>query len=392
MARKHKKKKTHQPAPLDPTVPRSIVIKNGQVPKQIQILCRDFRKLFLPNTAQKLKEMRNNRLKDYLMVCGQLGVSHLAVFTSSEAGNVYLKLARVPRGPTITFKVQGYSLMKDLFNMQCHPHSPGTEYEHSPLVVLNNFPKTKEWSLVAKYFQNMFPSIKVNTVFIVYKVRMSECRRVLLINYNKQEAGNGIVELRHYLITTRLVGVSGALCKLNQQQVPDLSLYNDISEFVKYLLLIRTKFTSNSDTEDNESVVSSTEKRAIKLFEQGPRLDLQLVKIEQGILKGSVVYHSFKTKTEQERKETEDRIMKREQERKRRREEQERNVAKKLKLKQGESETLLDGKEEVEQEEEELEDFSDYEQDYENIDFDQDDESASDDDPGDDDVGQESKE
>ena len=164
MARQHKKKKTHAPVVLDPSIPRSIIIKSGKVTKRIQNLSRDFRLVMSPNTATKLKEMRNNRIKDYLMVCGQLNVSHLVVFTVSEKQWVYLKIGKVPRGPTITFKLESYSLIKDCLKMQAKPKSPGSEYEHAPLVVLNNFPKTKEWQLASKLLQNMFPAIKVGQV------------------------------------------------------------------------------------------------------------------------------------------------------------------------------------------------------------------------------------
>eukprot|EP00960_Hanusia_phi_P040894 754715-Hanusia_phi.AAC.1 len=50
----------------------------------------------------------------------------------------YLRLAKMPRGPTLYFKVEEYTLSKDIAASQRRPHSPGTEYLVSPLIVLNN--------------------------------------------------------------------------------------------------------------------------------------------------------------------------------------------------------------------------------------------------------------
>lgn len=53
-------------------------------------------------------------------------------------------------------------------------------------------------------------------------------------------------------------------------------------------------------------------KSAIRLSELGPRLTLQLIKIEDGLLDGEVLYHDLIQKTEEERAE----IAKRREERK----------------------------------------------------------------------------
>lgn len=52
------------------------------------------------------------RLRDYLVMAGPLGVTHMMIFTLTEAANVHLRIARIPAGPTLTFRVERYSLMK----------------------------------------------------------------------------------------------------------------------------------------------------------------------------------------------------------------------------------------------------------------------------------------
>lgn len=43
-------------------------------------------------------------------------------------------------------------------------------------------------------------------------------------------------------------------------------------------------------------------KSAIRLIELGPRMRLELVKIEEGLVDGEVLYHKFIQKTEEEKK------------------------------------------------------------------------------------------
>ncbi len=69
-----------------------------------------------------------------------------------------------------------------------------------------------------------------------------------------------------------------------------MSKFNNISEYV----LKASGFTSGSDfDEPNLGVVEneSSNKTKVKLYECGPRLNLKIFKIEEGFLKGNVVYH-----------------------------------------------------------------------------------------------------
>jgi ribosome biogenesis protein SSF1/2 len=46
------------------------------------------------------------------MIAPTLGVTHLLAFTLTDAANVHLRVARLPQGPTLTFRVQRYSLVR----------------------------------------------------------------------------------------------------------------------------------------------------------------------------------------------------------------------------------------------------------------------------------------
>lgn len=87
-----------------------------------------------PGTATRLKERRSNRLRDYTTMAGPLGVSHLMLFSRSETGNTNMRLAVTPRGPTLHFRVEKYSLCKDVLKSMKRPKSGGADYLTSPLV------------------------------------------------------------------------------------------------------------------------------------------------------------------------------------------------------------------------------------------------------------------
>jgi len=149
MARRRTKKRTHVGAKNGPQgsakpisanqvsrEPKSMVIRigAGEVGPSVSQLVKDVRLMMEPGTASRLKERRSNRLKDYLTMAGPLGVSHLMLFSRSESGNTNLRLAITPRGPTLHFRVEKYSLCKDVKKALKHPKGGGKEYLTAPLV------------------------------------------------------------------------------------------------------------------------------------------------------------------------------------------------------------------------------------------------------------------
>jgi ribosome biogenesis protein SSF1/2 len=147
MAKKRSKRRTHVGAtnPATPADvvghansrdPKSMVIRigAGEVGTSISQLATDVRRVMEPGTATRLKERKGNRLRDYVTMCGPLGVTHLMLFSRSESGNTNLRLCVAPRGPTFHFRVEKYSLTKDIRRAQRHPKGGGKEYLTPPLV------------------------------------------------------------------------------------------------------------------------------------------------------------------------------------------------------------------------------------------------------------------
>ncbi len=82
-----------------------MVIKRVNVEKDIKDLINDMRHVMEPFTASELKVTKKNSLKDFIAIAGPLHVTHLMIFSQTEIGD-YMKMMRLPRGPTLTFKME----------------------------------------------------------------------------------------------------------------------------------------------------------------------------------------------------------------------------------------------------------------------------------------------
>ncbi|KAF3067072.1 Brix domain-containing protein C1B9.03c [Daldinia childiae] len=394
MAKSRTKKRTHvgasNPKYKAPLVgrsavqdPKSMVIRigAGEVGSSISQLARDVRQVMEPGTASRLKERRANRLRDYITMTGPLGVTHLLLFSRSESGNTNLRIATTPRGPTLHFRVEKYSLCKDIRKTQRHPRGGGKEYDTSPLLIMNNIstpgadanskvPKHLE-TLTTTVFQSLFPRINPQTT------PLKSIRRVLLLNREPatdEDDGSFVLNFRHYAISTKPAGVSKQLRRLDAAEkifsaknrkggVPNLGKLEDISEYMiggengeGYV----TDGTSGSEMdtdaevevledaprrvlsskaraarlESGDTPIESDEKverRRVTLVELGPRMKLRMTKVEEGLCSGKTMWHEHIHKSRQEIQDLEQRWEKRREEKEARRKQQKVNVEKKKK-------------------------------------------------------------
>ena len=296
-------------------------------------------------------------------MAGPLGVTHLLLFSRSDTGNTNLRLAINPRGPTLNFRVERYSLCKDIRRAMKHPKFSGQEFLSPPLLVMNNFmspapadgqersvPKHLE-ELTTSVFQSLFPAISPQAT------PLTSIRRVLLVNRElpdpkslEKEEGSYILNVRHYAITTKRTGLPRSIRRINAAEkmlnpktqkragLPNLSKLGDVADYILDPSAAAGGFTSGSESEaetDAEVEVLETtarkvlnrkqmaaqrereangeiskndsrvEKRAVKLVEIGPRMKLRLMKVEEGLCGGKVLWHEFIKKTKQEEKEME---------------------------------------------------------------------------------------
>lgn len=356
-----------------PGDPKSFVIKHGNVGHSIAQLVRDMRKVMEPNTATRLRERSRNKLKDYLVLGPTLEVTHILAFSLTPKAPT-MRIVRLPAGPSLTFRIERYSLMKDVLNSKKRKRSKGLEYLTPPLLVLAAFPPASpstppHLTLLLKSFQSLFPSLSPHTI------SLSSARRVVLIHYN---ADRDTVDFRHFLITIRAQGVSRRVRKLldgtrkaRGGSVLDLGNEKDVADFILKQGGPGYESASSyaSDAEDNaENKVElpsdylgrnnrKGEQRSVSLEEIGPRMELKLLKVSEGMpgKEGAVIWNRFIKKSAAEIK-----ALKKEHEekarlRKHRREEQEANIARKKASSQKEPTKQEEEKEEEESAEEELE-------------------------------------
>ncbi|KAH7367052.1 ribosome biogenesis protein SSF1 [Plectosphaerella cucumerina] len=392
MAKRRMKKRTHAgaknpataaPGHADMRNPKSMVIRigAGEVGSSVSQLAADVRKVMEPGTASRLKERRGNKLKDYVVMAGPLGVTHLMLFSRSESGNTNLRIATTPRGPTLNFRVEKYSLCKDVQRAQRRPQGLGNDAIAPPLLVMNNFsapgsdnksavPKHLE-SLATTVFQSLFPPINPQTT------SLKTIRRVLLLNreLSPENDGSFIINFRHYAITTKVKGISKPLKRLNAAEklmaankfgkggVPNLGKLEDIADYMigadgnGYMTdgtsgseaetdaeieviertakkLASSKAKANEEDEDADAD-RGVEKRSVKMVELGPRMKLRLTKVEDGLCSGKPMWHEYISKSKKEEQELDQRWDKRREEKDARRREQKANVEAKKKTRGG---------------------------------------------------------
>ena len=309
----------------------------------------------LPYTALNFQEDPKNRKHTLAAYSRELampmGVSHIMAL-SQNAEHLNLRLARVPEGPTMTFRVNKFSLTKHVRAIQRRPYTSAGIHQHSPIVVTNNFgdatapPHVK---LMRITFQNMFPAINVATV------KLGECRRVVLFNLTDDE-----VEMRHYAIKATPVGVDRKVRRIVQTKIPNLNKLNDIADYITGTTPSgqtapsasqSAGAASDSEPEDETSHVvlaqkysgkgnGKAQKSALKLVELGPRISIKLLKVERGLGQGDVMYHALIKKTPEEVRDLKQKKEKEVMQKKQRRTEQDTNVEKKRKAK----EEKLEGK------------------------------------------------
>ena len=325
---KRKKRTVKRAAELtNDSTPRSFVFHRGVVGNNIHQLITDMRHLMEPYTAINLKVTKSNVLKDFVHVAGPYGISHFITFSKTDVAP-YMKICRLSRGPTLTFRIEEYSLMRDITAILKKPKTIGQQFKYPPLVVLNNFnSEALEMKLMTTIFQNMFPAIKV------HKVKLSEIKRCAMFNYDKEA---GVIDFRHYNIEAVPVGVNKGIKLLLKSKIPNLGTLGDISD-----LITGGAYLSESEGEEpNDSHVTlpqrmpgrgniKSNQSAIKLTEMGPRLKLELIKIEEGVSCGEVLFHKYIEKTEREKKGLKKRKEEAKKLKEERRKKQESNVAKK---------------------------------------------------------------
>ena len=119
------KRKTQQETDTSDSIsqqvpPRAFVFTKGKVPAALKALVADLKNVLSPNTAKALRAQKKNKLRDFVDVAGELKVSFFLIVSASENAS-YLRLVRTPQGPTLTFRLDSFSLSSDTAAAQKRP-------------------------------------------------------------------------------------------------------------------------------------------------------------------------------------------------------------------------------------------------------------------------------
>ncbi|XP_068200337.1 protein Peter pan [Palaemon carinicauda] len=318
--------------------PHCLVLTRGSVSMDLKRLSHDFQWMMEPNVPARLKGTKKNVIKDFVAVSAQLNLTHLVAFTQTSLG-MYVKLCRIPRGPTVTFKIMNYTRAKDVLSLLKKQFTHGDRFLYSPCIMTNIQPNEGDLHLqvTARMFLDMFPNITPDSA------SPDKIRRCCLFNYDEEKEQ---FDLRHYAIRTVPVEVSKSVKKLMGRKVPNLGKFTDVSEFIT-----KAGMLSDSEVEDDPKArVTVPDKKSkvalkssVRLSELGPRMTLQVYKVESGLLEGQVLYHSHVIKSAEEKLILEENIRKKKKLKEKRRKQQEANIEEKKKKKEDHKKKCIAG-------------------------------------------------
>lgn len=325
MGKKGKMVGTVDTTEADKSTPKSIIIYRGEVGHNVRNLMHEWRQVLLPWSSKKLHG-KNKSLKDFLAVASTFSVSHLQLFTAPSRGTS-LRIMRFFNGPTLTFRVPSFTLRSVIMEKLRRPVSlDRAVWEVAPIVVLNNFShpdaaRRPEVPLLEATFKALFPTVNIHVV------QSADIQRVVLFHYDHTAH---VVEVRHYFINARATGVSKTVKKLLESRRPTkLGTLESIDD-----VLEREDAWSDTDGEGEEVPLAQPyrqhrEQCRIKLQEIGPRMTLELVKVENGFAAGEVIYHRIEHKTPREVQENASKVRARKAEKAKRKAIQDENVSRK---------------------------------------------------------------
>jgi len=302
--------------------PHSIVVSRGKTGKNLNHLMLDFRRMMSPYTASNLKARKTNVLKDFLTIAGPLNVKHLVTFSKTKE-TVSFRIISTPKGPTMSFSIEKYVLRKDIESSIKRPVRDDKLYKNSPLLIMSEFPnKSDVDKFLYEAFRSLFPRIKPSQVVV------DSIRRVVLLHYDKE---SDQVQLRHYAIRTRSAAGRKVRKLLDgNRDLPNMGKYETIEQFMEGMSGSESELEGTSAEVNNPKTGRTMN---IRLTEIGPRMSIRLVKIEEGLGGGSVLYHKYKNKTEEEKLALDEKKQKQMEDKEERKRIQNENVAKKEKAK-----------------------------------------------------------
>ncbi|KAF4400207.1 hypothetical protein G4B88_019416 [Cannabis sativa] len=129
----HQSQSLHMPISAPPPIakPKSSIL-NSRVSYYISHPTDEDPQICLIHGPPNIR--RNIIIKDFLNVAGPMCVTHFLILSKTPSAP-YLRVARTPQGPILTFKIKEYSLDVDVVKSQLRPRCPHDLFTNLPLIL-----------------------------------------------------------------------------------------------------------------------------------------------------------------------------------------------------------------------------------------------------------------
>lgn len=260
--RRRRKHRTHVEGE-ESTSKTTLILRRGKVGPVIKHLIAELRIVFYPNTPTQIQEGSKQTLADILEAAKANEAGNLLLISCTEA-STYLKAVCLPSGPTVTYKVDKFTLASDVTRNASKKVTLQKDFNSQAVLVSQGLTS----DLTKVVFEALLPNLDPSAT------TLKKCRRVVLLVEE-----DGVLQFRHYLVKHSPGGISKPLKKLARSEVPNLNTYQDVSEWI-----LKGNYASDSEAEDFTAGGNSVN---IRLHELGPRMTLRLHKVQQGICSDS---------------------------------------------------------------------------------------------------------
>ncbi|MES1902774.1 MAG: hypothetical protein MHPSP_001894, partial [Paramarteilia canceri] len=277
---KYEKWCTNQPNPC--------ILMRGKYSESLKVLKNDIKNVFQPLTLIKSESFSQLSFKKIAESLSVVKATHLMVLSDGLDCPI-LRVARSPAGPTITFRIKNHAVSQDVRFMK---PDASLEAKHffttsHPFLITSNFnSELGHLKIASVLLQNMFP------IFDIEESELKLFKRCAIFNYNEETQD---IDFRHYLkkyfssIIKTPLSSNDSISKLSGSGLIKMTDISDISDFV-------LKSSENNDKNENLLSNNSTStfesKYSLRLKEIGPRMKMEIMKIEEDFFDGKVLYHN----------------------------------------------------------------------------------------------------
>eukprot|EP00466_Bigelowiella_natans_P019162 jgi/Bigna1/68081/fgenesh1_pg.5_\ len=209
---------------LPEKVPKTFIFRRGSSSKRLQQLALFPQKLggkelvYVVSILIRTVERRANRLRDFLAISTPLGVTHFMVLTESASGGS-LRIIKTPKGPTFTFKLLNYHLIKEVIsNQQRRPGWKVALTLPAIFVCRRLNASLAHHKLTSALLQGLFVSVDTSTL------TTRQMKRLVTMHYNES---SDAFQIRHYLAKVYSLEEGGGLQSGNETVVVDEKFFLD---------------------------------------------------------------------------------------------------------------------------------------------------------------------